>query len=316
MNNMPLVSVIMPAYNSRLYIAAAIESVLEQDYEALELIVVDDGSSDGTPTEVRRFGERVRIIEQENAGPATARNTGVSAARGDLLAFIDADDVWLPGKISAQVEYLRDHPDVGVVFGQWIRWNANPDGSFDSPPEAPAAQPGQQIVPEYSGWIYPELLLDSVVWIVSSMVRKSLWDTLGGLDGTLRIGEDYDFFLRASRHCRIDKLARTVAYYRIHSQSTTHVVRAENYEGIVITRSLKKFGASGPDGRHTPAKILRDRLFRLFFDHGYRHLRFGRSSIAAKSFRDAIVFGQRASFKAIAYLVLSLAKSLVSAGKS
>ena len=301
----------MPAYNALPYIGQAIQSVLDQDYEALELIVVDDGSSDGTPDAARRFGERVRVIEQKNGGPAAARNRGARAARGELLAFLDADDVWLPGKVRAQVDYLAVQPDVGVVFGQWIRWEANPDGSFSPPPVVPKNTGAALTVAGLSGWIYPELLLDSVVWIVSAMVRRSLWDGLGGLDETLRIGEDYDFFLRASRQCRIDKLSRTVAYYRIHKQSTTHVVRPENYECKVILRALELHGAIGPDGRALPSKVLHDRLFKLFFDHGYRHFPHGDPRIAADSFRQALTRGRRLSAKALVYLVLSCFKMLL-----
>ena len=316
LNDKALVSVIMPAYNALPYIGQAIQSVLDQDYDALELIVVDDGSSDGTPDEARRFGERVRVIEQKNGGPAAARNCGARAARGELLAFLDADDVWLPGKVRAQVDYLTHHADAGVVFGHWIRWEANPDGSFSTPPAVPVETDAETTVTELSGWIYPELLLDSVVWIVSAMVRRTLWDELGGLDESLRIGEDYDFFLRASRACRIDKLNRTVAYYRIHNQSTTHVVRPENYESRVILRALELHGATGPDGRALPRKVLHDRLFKLFFDHGYRHFPQGDPRIAANAFRQALMRGRRLSAKALVYLVLSCFKALLPARKT
>lgn len=300
----------MPAYNALPYIGQAIQSVLDQDYAEVELIVVDDGSNDGTPDEARRYGARVRVIEQKNGGPAAARNCGVKAAHGDFLAFLDADDVWLPGKLRSQVDYLDTHPEAGVVFGSWIRWNANADGSFSPPPAVPNDASAEGTVAELSGWIYPELLLDSVVWIVSAMARKSLWEDLGGLDETLRIGEDYDFFLRASRQCRIDKLNRTVAYYRIHNQSTTHVVRPENYEGKVILRALELYGETGPDGRALPRKELHDRLFRLFFDHGYRHYPNGDPRIAADAFRQALIRGKRLSPKALVYLVLSCFKIL------
>ena len=309
LNENPLVSVIMPAYNARAYIGQAIQSIVEQDYENWELIVVDDGSSDGTPEEAMCFGPRVIVIKQKNGGPAAARNKGAAAARGELLAFLDADDVWLPGKLSSQVRYLRDHPETGIVFGQWIRWNANADGSFSAPPTV-TNHSDHETIADVSGWIYPELLLDSVVWIVSAMLRKHIWKELCGLDETLRIGEDYDFFLRASRRCRIDKLRRTLALYRIHNQSTTHVVRLENYEAKVILRALDNFGPYGPDGRRTPPDVLRARLFGLFFDHGYRHFHHGDARVAAAAFRQALIHSRRCSAKAIGYLVASWLRSV------
>ena len=102
----PLISVIMPAYNALPYIDQAIRSVLDQDYPNIELIVVDDGSRDGTPELAEQFGDRVKVLRQKNAGPAAARNKGIAASRGDFIAFLDADDVWLPGKASMQVQYL------------------------------------------------------------------------------------------------------------------------------------------------------------------------------------------------------------------
>ena len=309
MNEVPLVSVIMPAYNSSAYIEASIQSVLEQDYEAIELIVVDDGSSDGTPELARAFGSRVQVIEQKNSGPAAARNKGVSAARGELLAFVDADDIWLPGKARAQVRYLTEHPDIGIVFGRWIRWDANPDGSFSAPPAVVEDNAGCPVIPQLSGWIYPELLLDSVVWIVSSMLRKPIWETLGGLDTTLRVGEDYDFFLRASRISKIDKLNQTVAYYRIHQQSTTHVMRPEDYETRVIERALNDFGTKGPDGRPVATDLLNDRLFELNFNHGYRHFYSGNPRIAVDAFKKARRYCHKRAWKASVYLRLSQLKS-------
>jgi glycosyltransferase involved in cell wall biosynthesis len=299
----------MPAYNSRAYIEASIQSVLDQDYEAIELIVVDDGSSDGTPDLARAFGARVQVIEQRNSGPAAARNNGVTVARGQYLAFIDADDIWLPGKVKAQVRHLAEHPDTGIVFGRWIRWNASPDGSFSPPPTVVEDNSGPPVIPELSGWIYPELLLDSVVWIVSCMLRKSIWETLGGLDTALRVGEDYDFFLRASRISKIDKLSQTVAYYRIHTQSTTHVVRSEDYETLVLERTLGNFGTNGPDGRPVSTELLNDRLFKLSFDHGYRHFHSGDPRVAYGAFRKALRYGGSSSWKAAIYLLLSKKKS-------
>jgi glycosyltransferase involved in cell wall biosynthesis len=300
----PLVSVIVPAYNASAYIEEALGSVLAQDYPSLEVIVVDDGSQDGTPGLARRFGERVRVVEQNNAGPAAARNCAVKLARGDLLAFIDADDVWLPGKLKAQVDYLRAHPETGLVYGRYLRWTANPDGTFGAPPTLPEASTCN-IALRPSGWVYPELLLGSLVWIVSVLMPKSLWESLGGMDESLRCGEDYDFFLRASRVCRFSELDRVVAYYRIHPESTTHVVRDEDYEYVVMQRALDAWGDTGPDGRKAPPKLLRDRLYRLFFVHGYRHFYRGKPKIAAASFQQALSRG-RISWRATIYWVLSL----------
>ena len=106
------VSAVIPAYNSGESIARAIESVLCQTYPADEIIVVDDGSTDNTAEMVQSFGERVIFIRQENAGASVARNTGIQAARFDWIAFLDADDEWVPEKLRLQVELLQRHPEL------------------------------------------------------------------------------------------------------------------------------------------------------------------------------------------------------------
>src|SRR2546430_1228645 len=115
----PLVSVILPVYNREKSVARAVESVLAQTYRPLELIVVDDGSTDGTRGVLEQFGGRIALLRQPNAGAYSARNLGLRHARGELVAFIDSDDIWLPHRLSAQVPLMR-RPDVGLVFGDAI----------------------------------------------------------------------------------------------------------------------------------------------------------------------------------------------------
>ena len=113
MTEKPPVSVVVPAYNAAWCIDKALESVLEQSYSPLEIIVVNDGSSDDTSNRVKGFGERVRLVEQPNGGLSSARNTGIRQARGEWVAFLDADDCWLPGKLQRQMELLASRPDLG-----------------------------------------------------------------------------------------------------------------------------------------------------------------------------------------------------------
>jgi glycosyltransferase involved in cell wall biosynthesis len=108
----PVVSVIVPVFNGERFLAQAIDSVLAQRYEPLDLIVVDDGSTDATPAIANRAGVQLRYLRQANAGPAAARNTGIAAARGELLAFLDCDDLWLPGKLARQVERFIARPEL------------------------------------------------------------------------------------------------------------------------------------------------------------------------------------------------------------
>src|SRR2546427_4231674 len=114
----PVVSVVIPVYNGERYLADAIQSVLDQTYQNLEVIVVDDGSTDGSAAVAKRFGDAIRYVRQANGGVCQARNTGISVARGTYLAFLDQDDLWLPDKLAVQVAYLESHPEVGAVYCQ------------------------------------------------------------------------------------------------------------------------------------------------------------------------------------------------------
>lgn len=288
MRTHPLVSVIMPAYNARPFIEDSIRSILNQDYPNMELVVVDDGSKDGTPEAAEQFGSRVKVLRQNNAGPAAARNRGIAAAQGEFIAFLDADDVWLPGKVLMQVQYLQGHPDVGVVFGGFLRWYPQADGSFLPPPAPVNLGSPLRLVPEHSGWIYKDILLDSVICIITAMVRRSVFETVGSFDESLRTGEDYDFWLRVSRQFRADKFDRTLAYYRMHATSTTKVPRKENNEYTVLLRTLAAYGTAGPDNVATPEKVLRARFFQLCFSHGYFHIRSGDAKVAQEAFSAAL----------------------------
>lgn len=114
-----MVSVIMPVHNGAQFLREAIESALAQDYTPVEIIVVDDGSTDATPQILASFGSRIRHIRQTNSGAAAARNAALQASRGEYLAFLDADDLWLPQKLRVQIDYLGSHPDVDLVASSW-----------------------------------------------------------------------------------------------------------------------------------------------------------------------------------------------------
>src|ERR1044072_1794023 len=117
----PLVSVIIPTYNSARFLAESIQSVLGQSFRDFELIVIDDGSTDNTEAVVAAFPEALRYVKKANGGPAAARNFGIREARGDFIAFLDADDFWMSDKLALQVAHFNDHPEYGVVFTGSLR---------------------------------------------------------------------------------------------------------------------------------------------------------------------------------------------------
>ena len=179
MEQKPLVSVLIGAYNAAAYIGEAIESALGQDYRPLELIVVDDGSTDGTADVVRRYGDSAQYAFQENAGNGAARNRAVGRASGALFAFLDADDRFVPGKLDQQWEALRADPDLDVVFGH-VREFVSPELSDDEratirPPAPPAP------------WPAPNLML----------IRREAFDRVGPFSEAVKVGVTVDWYARA-----------------------------------------------------------------------------------------------------------------------
>jgi glycosyltransferase involved in cell wall biosynthesis len=186
----PLVSVIIPAYNVEPYIAAAIESALEQTFGDYEIVVVDDGSTDRTGAIAAAYAARsarIRLVRQVNRGLSAARNAALREARGAFFALLDGDDIWDPNFLEQQMAVFRARPDVSIVTG-----NATCLGSWrDGQP----AQPYPDLRPEPT---LITVLEDERAVFVMSVFRRRVYETIGGFDEALRTNEDYDYWIRAA----------------------------------------------------------------------------------------------------------------------
>jgi glycosyltransferase involved in cell wall biosynthesis len=182
------VSVIIPTYNRGWIIQEAIDSVLEQDFADIELIVVDDGSSDNTPEILRAYGSDIQVIRQSNRGVSAARNRGIQASAGRWIALLDSDDLWLPQKLARQVDFFSAHPDAMIcqTGEQWVRKGVrvNPKARHR----------------KFSGMIFEPSLELCLVSPSAAMIRKRLFSDVGLFDESLPACEDYDLWLRIS--CR------------------------------------------------------------------------------------------------------------------
>ena len=182
------VSVIIPTYNRGWTIGEAVDSVLAQDYRDFELIVVDDGSTDNTPEILDAYRGTIKVFRQENQGVSAARNRGIDEASGGFIAFLDSDDLWLPQKLSRQVEFFNTTPDALICQTEevWIRngVRVNPKKRHKKP----------------SGMIFEPSLALCLVSPSAVMMRRSLLEIVGNFDETLPACEDYDLWLRIS--CR------------------------------------------------------------------------------------------------------------------
>jgi glycosyltransferase involved in cell wall biosynthesis len=175
------VSIVIPVYNGARFVGATIESALAQDHPPHEVIVVDDGSTDDSAAIASSY-DGVRCIRQDNAGPAAARNTAIASATGDLIAFIDADDEMVAGRLGRQVGYLRDHPGVGAVAG---RQEIVLEDGADEPWWALEPSPWVKHVPAAE-----------MMSVMTLMVRREVFDAVGPFDTSFRVGEDVDWLFR------------------------------------------------------------------------------------------------------------------------
>ncbi|MEM6614518.1 MAG: glycosyltransferase [Cyanobacteria bacterium P01_C01_bin.72] len=217
----PEVSVIIPAYNCEKYIVQAVKSVLQQEDCLKEIVIIDDGSTDGTEAILQPYDDRIRYVKQENQGVAAARNQGIAIAKADFIAFLDADDYFLPGKLSLQAEMLTKRPDIGIIHSGWQRVDHQGNKILD-------VRPWEQ-VPELNlaGWLRWKPVLPSAM-----MFRREWLQYVGGFDARFPPAEDTNLVLKlALKGCKTAWLKQITVCYRQHESSAMH-------KGLPQARSL------------------------------------------------------------------------------
>jgi glycosyltransferase involved in cell wall biosynthesis len=230
----PQVSVIIPAYNGDRYMAQAVESALSQTFTDLEIIVIDDASTDRTHQVLQPYFDKIRHVYQENRGVAAARNRGIQEAKGELIAFLDRDDFFLPDKLAAQVALFRQQPSLGIVNSGWPVVNEQGDAISDLKP-----------------WLYfPKLDLET--WIVqmpvlpSAMMFARQWlELVGGFNSEFDSVDDSDLVIRlAVLGCQAAWLPQVTVCYRQHDQNVS-IKKAQKQANLFI--SLKQNFFDRPD---------------------------------------------------------------------
>jgi len=200
-----LVTVVMPAYNCADYIGEALRSVLDQDYPALEVVVVDDGSTDGTKEAVAALhSDRITYLHQDNSGgPSAPRNAGIGRARGKYVAFFDADDIMLPSKMSRAVELLERAPEVGFVFTNFRKFDAaagrRPEKFLDGYERfkgLPKKNIGDSLYVIAAQDAYEGLIDENYIGASSVVARRDVFGRAGTFDESLKGAEDFDMWLR------------------------------------------------------------------------------------------------------------------------
>ena len=323
---MATVSVVMPAYNCAPYIRTAVESVLNQDHRPLEVIVIDDGSTDGTLEALEPYRRQLRIIQQENAGAAAARNTGLRAASGEYIAFLDADDWWYSSRLSSQLEAFRRHPTSAMAFSdftvtdaagvpymqhairQWYSvWR---DASktawanvFDASSSVTVTDAGgiSSNAIAYAGHLARWLFLGNFIFTSTVMLRRDAIENTGVFDTDLVTEEDYDLWLRIALNWRMTFVDAPLVARRRRPGQLTDISQNERVTRNVLTVISR--AAERMEGVVTPTEIRR-RLARVRFDLGVMCLRTNRNA-EARDLLWSSVRGQPNSWPR--YLMLLLA---------
>ncbi len=297
----PRVSVIIPCYNGEQFLAEAIESALAQRYPDVEVIIVDDGSADGSRTVVARFLEdpRVRLLEHDsNMGIAAARNTGIRASTGELIGLLDQDDIWLPEKLALQVpSFSRDGSnDPGLVFSD--TFTADEEGRpRGGPPKLPVPPDLNNLSKENA---LRKLFAGNFITTASVLVRKECFDTLGLLDESILGGaDDCEFWLRLAGRYRIEFVNERVAIRRLHSGNYSANAERLLSDELVFARRV---AAEHP----FLSDMLEPKLAYLHSRLGSYYRNTGRYRQAISSFETARSHGRLGPQATVAFLLCFL----------
>jgi glycosyltransferase involved in cell wall biosynthesis len=267
----PSVSVVITTYNQAEYIAETVLSALNQTYPHREVVVVDDGSTDQTGARLAQFRDRVTIVRQENQGIAASRNTGVRTATGELIAFLDGDDLWEPNKLAAQVAAYQAHPRSGLIAvdacmfsgTEVLRKSTLPWGTT-LPASAGAIS---------SGRFYEDLLKDTLIYTTSQvMIPARVLEAVGPSDGRFKLASDYDLYLRIASQYDITFLRQVLTRWRYLATSASGPSDFRRFrylaEDVAVLKQHRSIATRA--ARPLVRQIMHKKTFAASYD-AYRH---------------------------------------------
>lgn len=238
MNDKPLVSVIVASYNMGSYLPLAVSSALAQTYGNIEVLIIDDGSTDDTAAIARGLltDPRVRYIHQQNGGQASSKNRGIRESKGEFIAFLDADDLWAPTKLDEQIPLFMKSAKVGVVCARYVEIDAEGKELRVDPSTF------------FRGKVSGRLLKYNYIGFSTSVVRRECFETLGCFKEDLGMGIDYELWLRFSTRYEFDFVDRTLVKYRVWAGQMSKNLKRRYLNGIAtMEKFLKDYPASVPD---------------------------------------------------------------------
>jgi glycosyltransferase involved in cell wall biosynthesis len=275
----PQVSVIIPVYDGSEHLAECLESVLNQTWHDYEVIVVDDGSTDSSLSICQRY-PGVRIIQQENRGQSAARNRGVREAKGEYIAFLDQDDRWYPERLATQIPILKRNDKYGMVYSNVDRIDEKGNMVERNFLDGVSLQPKRTIM--------DCLAADMFILPGSVLIRKSIFDELGGFDERLSGYEDDDLFLRTFQRSRIFYIRDALIQWRIYPTSYSYTDRMERSRRIYIKKLMEAFPNSPEANTYYTRDLIAARFMNTYLFLYFQSLRFVKWQGQPQQFRSQI----------------------------
>lgn len=277
----PLVSVVIPVYNGRTHLAETLHCVLAQTHAPIEIVIVDDASTDDSVGLVAEVAPQALRLQQRNAGVSAARNRGLAAASGHYVAFLDQDDVWHPQQVERQVAWLEAHPACGAVSTPYHFWHPQ-QGQYPPADIVWPTDPGPGHDPEHTGWVYHRFLWDCWSLTSATLLRRDSVVAAGGFDVSLPYSEDWDLWLRLAQQVQFALLTWPPVLYRQHPTQGSRAVRLRDYRTELLLRYAGLYGLASADGRAlTPAQFAQ-RIAQFQAEFAYQHLQRGLRSVGVK----------------------------------
>ena len=276
MNESPLVSVVIPAFNAEKYIDKTLQSVLKQTFQDFEIVVVDDGSTDNTRVILERYSERVICLSNDHRGPANSRNRGLDAARGSLIAFLDADDLWLPQKLQRQVSVARQNQECGLITCDAQVFDERGILAHSSKARQPIA----------NGDVLRQLLSSNWVGTSCAMVPKKCFAKVGNFDEEpFRWGEDWIMWLKIAAEYPVHFIDQVLVQYRVHPKSYSNVTADKHFVDLIY--NLEKLEKQVPRLATQP-ELMREAKARLCCRAAWRDLQNLRVQDAREKSKSAV----------------------------
>ena len=280
MNNKTLISAIIPSYNSARFVTHAVESALSQTYEPTEVIVIDDGSTDDTHDRLAPYHDRIRYIRQVNAGLSGARNRGMKEAHGEFFAFLDADDIWLPEKLTRQSACLRENPEAALVHTDTYMLHDATGEHVYVPRHAE----------RFQGRCYTEFFWSQSVTPSTVLVSRECIEEIGPFDEAIRGAstQDLDLWIRISRRYSLAYVDEPLVLYRLHATNGSGNLRMMvQDECYVLTKAFRDDPSLW---NMLGVAKARRRMFDLTFGAGYLCLESQDFLQARRYFRQALAY--------------------------